>query len=291
MELFTTDFFQKVNTLKLAMLMRLSAGTSGARKSTAKGTSVEFSDFREYMLGDDIRRIDWNAYGRFDKLYIKEFMEEKEGLYNIFIDTSKSMDFGEKKKSEMALKIAGALSYLVLGNLDRVYVNELKEDAIRIGKGLSGRNAWGKIAKELGEITFDGKTTLSSSILRRNIKVRGVSIIISDFFDREGIEGALKYLAYKKQQIVLVQVLSREEINVDYEGALNLIDSEDGSNVKLTMNRQAVKEYEDTLEKHVSYMKGLAIKYQASYVQAVSDESIEKVLFDSMIGAGLILRK
>ena len=124
-KIFDDDFFQKLNTLKLSLNMRLNQGMSGARKSGAKGTSVEFSDFREYMLGDDIRRIDWNAYGRMDKLFIKQFMEEKEGIYHIFLDTSKSMDYGEPKKSRLALQIAGALSYLVLNNLDRVYVTQM----------------------------------------------------------------------------------------------------------------------------------------------------------------------
>lgn len=94
---FDKGFFDKLNTLKMSLNMRLNQGMSGIRKSSAKGSSVEFSDFREYMMGDDIRRIDWNAYGRTDKLYIKQFMEEKEGIFQIFIDTKRSMEFGKSK--------------------------------------------------------------------------------------------------------------------------------------------------------------------------------------------------
>ena len=112
--IFDNAFFKKLNTLKMSLNMQLSQGMSGVRKSSAKGSSVEFSDFREYMLGDDIRRIDWNAYGRTDKLYIKQFMEEKEGIFRIFIDTSRSMCFGEASKSTMALQTAGELSYICL---------------------------------------------------------------------------------------------------------------------------------------------------------------------------------
>ena len=118
-DVFDGEFFEKLNTLKMSLDMRLSQGLSGARKSSAKGVSVEFSDFREYVLGDDIRRIDWNAYGRSDKLYIKQFMEEKEGIFQIFVDTSRSMSFGEIPKAKMALQTAGALSYIILNNLDR----------------------------------------------------------------------------------------------------------------------------------------------------------------------------
>ena len=92
--IFDKDFFQKLGKINLAMNMRLDQGQSGQRKSTAKGSSVEFSDFREYILGDDIRRIDWNAYGRLNKLFIKQFMEEKEAFYHIFLDSSASMDYG-----------------------------------------------------------------------------------------------------------------------------------------------------------------------------------------------------
>ena len=99
---FDQEFFKKLNTLKMNLPMQLNQGMSGIRKSSAKGSSVEFSDFREYMLGDDIRRIDWNAYGRTDKLYIKQFMEEKEGIFQIFLDTSKSMVFGQVTKARTA---------------------------------------------------------------------------------------------------------------------------------------------------------------------------------------------
>lgn len=214
--IFDKGFFEKLNTLKMSLNMRLSQGMSGIRKSSARGSSVEFSDFREYMLGDDIRRIDWNAYGRTDKLYIKQFMEEKEGIFQIFIDTSRSMCFGEVPKSKMALQVAGALSYIILNNLDRVYINEMKENSLTRGKGVTGGAAFSHVLNDLNRITFDGKTTLNKTILSRQVQAGGVSVIISDFLDREGIEDAMKYLAFKKQAVVLIQILSREEMDVNY---------------------------------------------------------------------------
>ncbi|MDE7268316.1 MAG: DUF58 domain-containing protein, partial [Lachnospiraceae bacterium] len=87
-------FFDKLSQLRLAMGHRTSMNLTGNRKSMQKGSSMEFSDFREYMPGDDIRRIDWNAYGRLDRLYVKEYMEEKEAVVSILLDTSASMDYG-----------------------------------------------------------------------------------------------------------------------------------------------------------------------------------------------------
>ena len=124
--LFDGEFFARLHTLRMSNKMKLTSGMSGGRKSSAKGNSVEFSDFREYMLGDDIRKIDWNAYGRMNRLFIKLFQEEKEGRFRIFLDGSKSMDYGERKKSVLARRIVAMLSFIVLNNLDRVYVNQIK---------------------------------------------------------------------------------------------------------------------------------------------------------------------
>ena len=281
---FDKGFFEKLNTLKMSLNIRLNQGMSGIRKSSAKGSSLEFSDFREYMLGDDIRRIDWNAYGRTDKLYIKQFMEEKEGIFQIFIDTSKSMEFGEVPKSRLALQTAGALSYIILNNLDRIYINEMKENSIVQGKGVTGVAAFPHVLKSLSGITFDGKTTLNHAILSRPVRNGGVSIIISDFLDKEGVEDAVKYLAYKKQTIVLIQILSREEMEADYEGTLNLLDMETAERVKITMSNVTIKKYKEQLREMQNSLKRLARKYGANYIFMQSDESLLKAMLHGFSG-------
>ena len=129
-KIFTDDFLKKLNKINMNLTLRLSSGYQGGRKSKAKGVSVEFSDYREYIKGDDFRRIDWNAYGRFDKFFIKVFMEEREGIFNFFLDTSKSMDYGKENKKIMALKIVAALSYIAINNLDRVNITTLESGNI-----------------------------------------------------------------------------------------------------------------------------------------------------------------
>lgn len=286
--IFDKGFFEKLNTLKMSLNMRLSQGMSGIRKSSARGSSVEFSDFREYMLGDDIRRIDWNAYGRTDKLYIKQFMEEKEGIFQIFIDTSRSMCFGEVPKSKMALQVAGALSYIILNNLDRVYINEMKENSLTRGKGVTGGAAFSHVLNDLNRITFDGKTTLNKTILSRQVQAGGVSVIISDFLDREGIEDAMKYLAFKKQAVVLIQILSREEMDVNYEGTLNILDMETSERVKITMSNATIKKYKEQMEDLRSRLQRLAGKYGAHYIFIRSDEDL---LYEMLHGFSGIMQK
>lgn len=282
--LFDHTFFEKLNTVKMSLNMRLSQGMSGSRKSTAKGSSVEFSDFREYMLGDDIRRIDWNAYGRTDKLYIKQFMEEKEGLFRFFIDTSSSMEFGEKKKSLIALRISAALSYIIMNNLDRVFINELRGNSLVKGKGVSGGAAFSHLLRDLERINFEGDTHISKCISSYAVPRGGVSIIVSDFLDPEGIENAVKYLVSRKQAVILIQVLAREEIDVDYEGTVNILDMETNERVKITMSNAAIKDYRSRLTGMQDELSRISRKYGAHYVSVVSDEDLVSVLLSGFSG-------
>lgn len=285
-KIFDNDFFHKLNSVNLLLNMRLSQGAQGARKSHAKGASVEFSDFREYMPGDDFRRIDWNAYGRFNKFFIKVFMEEREGIFNFFLDKSKSMDFGQANKGHTALRILGALSYIVLNNLDRVYINTLDNGGIEVLKASSGKQAFQRILKELSSIDFHGETNLKASILKRDIKAKGVSIIISDFFTKnllDDIEECIKYLAFKKQQIILVQILAKEEINPVEIGELTLVDSETRKNVRMTITPKVLKSYEKALKEYKYKLEEIARKYGAKFIGVSSEDSIEEIIFKNFI--------
>lgn len=290
-QVFDNDFFKKLNTLTLSVHMRLNQGMGGIRKSTAKGSSVEFSDFREYQLGDDIRRIDWNAYGRMDKLFIKQFMEEKEGMFHIFLDTSESMQFGSIPKSRLALQITAALSYIVLNNLDRVSVNQMKENSLMCGKGLTGRNAFKSLLHDLEQIQFTGGTTLSRDIKSRPIHKRGTSIIISDFLDPKGIEDAISYLSYQHQEMILIQILAKEEQEILLEGTMNIVDMETGERVRVTANRASVLAYEKKLKDLKDELNRMAGKYHMTYLFASSEQSVDQVLFEGLQAKGIVTTK
>ena len=285
--IFDKDFFQKLGKINLAMNMRLDQGQCGQRKSTAKGSSVEFSDFREYILGDDIRRIDWNAYGRLNKLFIKQFMEEKEAFYHIFLDSSASMDYGAKKKSHMALQLAAVFVYLVQKQLDRVELFSFSDGNLMKSAPVTSRNSFGLFLNRLEELEFKGDTGINKSIRSYNIHGKGVSIIISDFLEPEGVADAIKYLTYKKQQIFLVQVLAREEVEFDEEGALSLQDMENGNRIRITVNRQVISEYKKNLDRHTKELNRLANKYNCAFIQVISDENLENCIFKTMRQKGI----
>ncbi len=280
-KIFNEDFFKKLNKIHLNLNLKISKGYQGGRKSQAKGVSVEFSDFREYVPGDDFRRIDWNAYGRLDKLFIKVFMEEREAVFNIFLDKSKSMDYGEKNKKNTSLQVVGALSYIALNNLDRVNVNIIEEDKLYELKGGTGKKGFQSILKQLETLEFSGKTKLSDSITKRRINNKGVSIIISDFFCNEGLdtlEQGLKYLAYKKQEIVLVQVLCEEEINPSIEDEVTLIDKETGENIKLSINSKVIEEYKKALKDFNNKLEKLVKKYNGKVIFTNTNMSLEEII-------------
>lgn len=296
-EIFNDEFFKSLSSLKLVMHLRLDKGMNGGRKSSAKGASVEFSDFREYIPGDDVRRIDWNVYGRMDKLYIKQFMEEKEATYHIFLDNSKSMNFPiapesmDKKKSTMALRLCGAFSYMILGQLDRVVVHTITAEEIGRENPVTGRASFQHILRDLSHIEFSGSTNLESSIKRCNVKGRGVSILISDFLDPHGVEGVIKYLTFKKQEVVLIQVLARGEVDFYGEGTVSLIDSETRDEMKITMTGQTIRLYEKQLAQHQENLSRLARKYGCVYQCVVADEPIHKVIFEGFKNTGFLLTK
>lgn len=283
-DLFDAEFFSKLNALRFAPRINLIQGMNGARKSAAKGSSVEFSDFREYTAGDDIRRIDWNVYGRTDRLYIKQFMDEKEAVFNIFVDTSRSMGFGEPSKLDTAVRTAGAFAYVVLGSSDRVCVSGISDGGVRVGKSVTGRPSFAGILEELSGMSAQGTTGLLSSVRRRGVMRGGVSVIISDFLDRAGAEEAVGYLAYMKQRIVLVQVTAREENDIDMEGAMNILDMEDGDRVRITMSNATVRAYRAALEAHGNELSRLARKYGALHVKLRTDEPLERAVLQGFGG-------
>ena len=280
-------FFEKLNHLKMAAHIRLDQGQSGGRKSSAKGSSVEFSDFREYLPGDDIRRIDWNVYGRLDKLYIKQFMEEKEAWYHIFLDASGSMEYGEQKKSAMALRLAAVFVWLVLGQLDRVELMTFQGGRLGKASPVIGRGSFQKLLQELEQVSFGGEARINEAIRRSDLRGRGICILISDFLEDQGLEDAVRYLTYKRQEVYLIQVLAREELDFDEEGTLELQDMENAGSVRVTMNRQSIRMYRETLEKHNFRMQRMAKRYGCVYQQVTADEELEKVIFESLKQKGL----
>lgn len=286
--IFDSAFFHQLSTIKMSTKWKLNLGNAGNRRSDSKGSSVEFSDYREYLLGDDIRKIDWNVYGRMNKFYVKQFMEEKEGMFHIFLDGSASMEFGAVKKSVAARRLAAVFAYIILQNLDRVDLTLLSSKETFLGKNkksanaITGKRAFPKILKELEAMEFGGTTQLEKSIRQIGLQGKGVSIIISDFFDKDEIEEVLKYLTYKKQQIILVQVLAKEEENPLFEGTVVMHDMETEEKIKLTMSSSLQKSYQKAFCEFQKKLKYAAQKYQAQYIYFMTEQKLDQFIYEGL---------
>lgn len=281
-------FFDRLSRLRLAMGHRTSMNLTGNRKSTQKGSSMEFSDFREYMPGDDIRRIDWNAYGRLDRLYVKEYMEEKEAVVSILIDTSASMEYGVEKKSELACKLAAAFSYMGLNNMDRVVLYDMRRMHLSfVAEG--GKKALPRLADWLEQRSFEGTADIARAALELPVKGPGVTILVSDFLqeafldqEQETLRRLLRFLNYRKQKTVLLHVLAGEELSVELTGTRNLIDMEDLSTLRLTLDAGSIRTYERALQEFLGSLCQECAKAGAFHAVCSTKTDIYRLIFQDL---------
>ncbi len=281
-KIFDSDFFKGLKRIRPIMRGGASSGIGGMRASAAKGNGIEFSDFREYAVGDDIRRVDWNAYGRLDKLFVKLFAEEREACYSIIVDASASMDFGSPKKGVCALRMAGALSYIALSNLDRVRLLAICGGAVKNGGEYVGIQSFKKAASWIERMEFGGATGLYENVASVPLKRAGTTVIISDFFCQgagrdniEDIERTVRFLRDRKQEVLLVQVLSLEEENPSLYGTVELKDSETGEKMKVSASRRLIGQYRRALDVFCKKIEEAAKRLQARYIRILSDETVE----------------
>lgn len=240
----------------------------GGRRSNIKGRSTEFSGYREYIPGDDMRYVDWNAYGRLDKLYIKEYMEEREGVINIFLDTSKSMDYGSQPKDEIMAGLAQAICFVADKQKDSVTVTDLAEP-LKTMKLPKGRLGMMRLKAFLANSEIKGKIDLGDAIKKAAIGKHGLTFIISDYYDEgflaEEVE-LCRYMRYLRHDVVLLQVLSREELEIDETGAARMHDSEKVDDmVTATFDRETVEGYMQALKDFKKELSGKAEKAGAGY--------------------------
>ena len=155
------EFLSMLESKDLQIHFPMSGLLGGTRRSNAYGSSVEFADYREYTPGDDLRRIDWNLYARFEKLYLRLTVDERQLHHRIYIDSSASMAWGGPSKGQMALKLAAALSFLAVRAMDRVSLYTVEGNRCRpIGRAFTGQNAFYEAVEGLNRVRFRGGSRL-----------------------------------------------------------------------------------------------------------------------------------
>ena len=283
------EFFSRLEALSLSLKSNLSGYFGGKHLVSSYGQTVEFADFREYQLGDDIRRIDWNMYSRFEKYFLKLFTDERQMQIQIFIDCSASMGKDNPAKAGYTLATAGALGFLAVESMDKVSFNLMKGECSENPYGtVVGKNSFFRAMGSLEEVEFDGETDIEACVKScpdtsaRN----GLTVIISDFLTESDWKKAVDYLCYKKRQVLLVQIMTPDELDPAYDGRVHLIDSEscdiaDGKNMRMRITKSMLKAYEEALSDFKADMKAFCSKRGVDYVTISTEHPIERVLFNN----------
>ena len=289
-------FFSRLETLALNLKADLAGFFGGKHLVRTYGQTVEFADYREYMLGDDIRRIDWNLYSRFEKFFIKLFTDERQMHTRIFLDCSASMGAVSQEKGAYAIAVAAALGFLSVHNMDKVSFHLMKGKHSDNPFGtIVGKQSFFRAIRELEKIDFDGETEISEAITNcvDDGSNDGLTVIISDFMTDKDWKKAIDYLCYKKRQILLIQVLTPDEIEPVYSGRYNLIDVEasdpmDDRNMKLRITRGMLAAYEDAIKDFIADISSFCTSREAGHIVVRTDNPIEKMLFGELLKKGIM---
>src|SRR5256885_1146786 len=271
--LLTPELLRRLEQFQLLAARRAKSSSRGERRSRARGQSVEFADYRTYVPGDDFRYLDWNLYGRLEKLFLKLYEEERELPVRLFLDASESMTFGEPCKLDFARQIAAAVGYVALCGFDRVSVLPFPElpggDAgprdgasLEIASRGALRTVRGKKSslsffQNLHALTASGGANLNQALRRGALEARqaGVAVVLSDFLDPAGYEAGLTALVGRGFQVDLVQILAPEELTPLTFGDLRLVDSETGAMQEVTFGRYRMKSYQQTVQNYIQRLR------------------------------------
>jgi uncharacterized protein (DUF58 family) len=273
-----TEFLNQLKRFSLIIRKRVTSTYKGARRSIAMGRGLQIKDYRNYVSGDDIRLLDWKVFARTNKLYIKQYEEDRTLSVHIIIDKSSSMDFGKHKtKYEYGSMLGLGFAYLALKENDKfefsTFSNEL--DFVKPKRGMS---QLASIVDRLNNLKIKGESRFEEAMQRykKHLKGRCLVLVLSDFlFDEEEIKNGLLRLG--KHEVKVVQVLDREEKDMNMYGDVKLFDSETNQILRTFMSRRLRQKYIQKLNDHSSKIHDLCTKMGAGFCQVTSDDD----LFDS----------
>lgn len=301
--LLTPELLRRLEQFQLLAARRAKSSAKGERRSRARGQSVEFADHRSYVPGDDFRYLDWNLFGRLDKLFLKLYEEERELPVRIFLDASESMTFGEPRKFDFARQVAAAIGYVALCGFDRVSVvpfpnaqgrtknapvenlsytqQSAAEGALR---SVRGKKSSMQFFQNLNTLTAAGGADFNEALRRGALEARhtGLAIVLSDFLDPAGYESGLTALVGRGFQVNVVQILAPEELAPTNFGDLRLVDSESGGLQEVTFGRYRMKAYQQTVQNFVQRLREYCTKRGMNFFMAPSNMDLQDLLLKQL---------
>jgi uncharacterized protein (DUF58 family) len=293
--LLTPELLRRLEQFQLLARRRAKSSARGERRSRARGQSVEFADYRNYVAGDDFRYLDWNLYGRLERLFLKLYEEERELPVRIFLDASESMTFGEPRKFDFARQVAAAVGYVALCGFDRVSVvtfpdleataeNSAELAARGALRAVRGRKSALQFFQSINELTARGATALNESLRRGALQARqaGAAVVLSDFLDPAGYESGLTALVGRGFQVSAVQILAPDELSPATFGDLRLIDSETGGQQEVTFGKYRLNAYRQTVENFCQRLREFCTVRGVNFFRAASDTPLEDLLLKQL---------
>jgi uncharacterized protein (DUF58 family) len=270
---------QRLDMLSLLTRRSQATGRPGRRRSPQAGSSMEFADYRRYTAGDDFRRIDWRAYARLERLFLRVFEAEENITVTILVDCSASMQHGTPAKSDLAVSLAVALAYVALRGEDTVIVGTLT-DRLASYRRATGKNAiWG-IGEFLTTLPQAGSTNLNRALydLGRVAPGPGLTLILSDFLTPEGYQTGVRSVQQLRQEIALLQILSPDEIDPDLQGDWRLRDSESSGHVEVSVSSVVLQAYHERLSRYTQELAAFAHAQRGTYALLPSNTSVTEVV-------------
>jgi len=301
--LLTPELLRRLEQFQLLAARRARSSSRGERRSRARGQSVEFADHRTYVHGDDFRYLDWNLYGRLERLFLKLYEEERELPVRIFLDASESMTFGEPRKFDFARQVAAAIGYVALCGFDRVSVipfpsldyrrgpdnaprpaEAAQQSAERAARGalrsVRGKKSTLTFFQNIAALTAGGPADLNEALRRGALEARqaGLAVVLSDFLDPAGYESGLNALVGRGFQVDIVQILAPDELSPSTFGDLRLVDSETGAIQEVTFGRYRMKAYVQSVQNYLQRLREFSQKRGINFFTASSNTPLEELL-------------
>jgi uncharacterized protein (DUF58 family) len=289
-QLLDRDFIQKIERLSLVSRKVFVGSIQGERRSKKRGISSEFADHRDYSPGDDTRFIDWNIYGRLDRLFLKLFLEEEDLHVYVLMDVSESMGHGDPSKIDYARRVAAALAYIGLANMDRVCVGAFAHDMVGLFPPTRGKAQMWRLFDFLANVRPGGETSLAASCRSFSLRNRGkgVVVIVSDFFDPQGYETALRSFLAKHMDIFLLHVLSPQEVEPTLVGDLRLLDCETATEAEVSISAPLLKVYKRNLSLFCGGLREYCARRGINYLFATTRVPFDQLVLNYLRKAGLV---
>jgi uncharacterized protein (DUF58 family) len=278
---FDEGFLRQLERLQVLMRAPVRGGLKGGRRSVKRGQSVEFADFRDYTLGDDLRQLDWNVLARLEKLFIKLYVEEEDVTIHFLLDASASMASGHPSKLLFAKRAAAALGYIGLASEDKVAITSLGGRAGRRQVALRGSGRVFRLLSALsGIVAADGPTDLMAAARHAGAQLtgRGVIVLLSDLLDPNA-DRVIRELAATGSELIILHLLSPQELDPALEGDLRLVDVESGEGIDVTVDLATLDGYKARLEAWREGFANLAARRRATYVPLSTSVALTDLMF------------